>query len=793
MTKSLLAITRGKKLIGSLLNGRFAFLVVIGLVTYFWWPALWGGKLIVHGDAAHHGLSLLSYHSRVLAGDENVLWASRVYGGHPLFAEGQGGFANPLNIICAYFFEPINGIGVFHWLSVLVGAAGVYQLCRILTISRWSAIFASIAVVFSSSWIDYQHNLTVSATLAWVPWLMVAAEYWLKQPSLYRAALLAIPAALLVFAGYAQLAQGAAIYLGVSLLAQPFQPESRNFLLQKWRKILVTGAISVVLAIGLSAIQILPLMELVGQSHRNAGTELLFAGWYSAADYFFGLVFFGLDQAERIKMVGTLGNLSVVVLAGAVFFYRAPARIIGHALGVFLLLNLGMEFASPMFRFIYDNHVIPGIHYHRAMLLFFPVAIVGLAVLAAYALDCLGGMQPVVLRLWFERSRSFLFISIALYLAAIIFFCGKYFDMVFFSHNFIAPAAIFSAILVFSVLKRAGWIAPVAVIALSLDVLMLRANIFNFYDSEIVEPPASIHGVINDPQLQEYRVHTATISAAMVFLAANDPAVGQAYRRYVKGLSPFPGLKWKIPTINGVMALPMARKVLIDQVLSVELAEELSLRTKLRLMDILGVRYIALDAPVPAAGLSLFSKDEEQGALIYKNNWAKPRFQIYSEATLVDTPQDALAGLQAADYERLFIERTKNDEVVLSRTCIACTEKPPLISKIKVIKAESMEYSVKVEVDREAWLFLADANYPGWEATVNGQPRTVYSAQILGKAVRLDAGQNNVLIRYVPHAFYWGAGITVFSSFLVLGLLLVPLANYIRRPKGYGVGSVNDY
>ena len=67
--------------VGGLINGRFAFLIVVGLVTYFWWPALWEGKLIIHGDSAHHGLSLLAYHSRALAGDESVLWASRIYGG----------------------------------------------------------------------------------------------------------------------------------------------------------------------------------------------------------------------------------------------------------------------------------------------------------------------------------------------------------------------------------------------------------------------------------------------------------------------------------------------------------------------------------------------------------------------------------------------------------------------------------------------------------------------------------------------------------------------------------------
>lgn len=94
-----------------------------------------------------------------------------------------------------------------------------------------------------------------------------------------------------------------------------------------------------------------------------------------------------------------------------------------------------------------------------------------------------------------------------------------------------------------------------------------------------------------------------------------------------------------------------------------------------------------------------------------------------------------------------------------------------------------MEYRVKVKVDRDAWLFLADANYPGWEATVNGQAREVYSAQVLGKAVQLDAGKNDVVIRYVPRTFYWGAGITVMTCLLVLSLFLAPVFSYVRKLK----------
>jgi uncharacterized membrane protein YfhO len=73
---------------------------------------------------------------------------------------------------------------------------------------------------------------------------------------------------------------------------------------------------------------------------------------------------------------------------------------------------------------------------------------------------------------------------------------------------------------------------------------------------------------------------------------------------------------------------------------------------------------------------------------------------------------------------------------------------------------------------RDGWLFLADANYPGWEATVNGVKQPVYSAQVLGKAVRLAAGRNQVTIRYVPWLFYIGAALSAATLLLVSGILL---------------------
>lgn len=93
------------------------------------------------------------------------------------------------------------------------------------------------------------------------------------------------------------------------------------------------------------------------------------------------------------------------------------------------------------------------------------------------------------------------------------------------------------------------------------------------------------------------------------------------------------------------------------------------------------------------------------------------------------------------------------------------------------MEASDTRYRVDVDVPCEAWLFLADANYPGWRATVSAEARPVYSAQVLGKAVRLNAGRNRVVIEYVPRAFYCGAAL---SGLALLALLTIGCQRWRR-------------
>lgn len=752
----------------ALTEGRGSLLLLLALLGYFWAPALWGGKLLIHGDSAHHGLILLWQLREVLMGHDALLWSSRIYAGHPLFAEGQGGFVHPLNIFVALLFEPVRGLGVIHCLSMAIGGGGVFCLCRVLGSGRWSATFAAIAVVFSSAWVSNQHELAPSVTQAAIPWLIAAAEYWLKQPTPRRAALVAICVALLLFGGYPQLTHAAVLYVLVLLLTVPFQREGRVFLVAHWRACLVSGLLAVVLAIGLSAIQLLPLFELIGQSKRSVGTLLYISDFIGLGPYLKGLLYFYLGEDSAGENFVNLASIATLMLAGLTMFFRTHSRTGSHLLASFVLFNLGAGYVSPLFYFVYDYHLIPGLHYFRSTYSYIPASLIGLAVAAAAMLDVLSRPLRPALRGILQKHITLTNIGLALYGVGLAYLCFITYAPVYSKWHFLAPLLVALSFLLLSLFNRRQWLPICAALILTGDAALVRMDEFIFYDRSVIEQPASVQAIIAKQDYREYRVMDATPWGATVFWTPKNPDLANGYRRMLMALSPFPtGLQWRIPLINGVLALMLSQRALLDPVFEKELAGTSGTRPGLRLLDIYGIRYISSAGPLTTPGLSPFWQDPSQYVYIYRNAAAKPRFQVYWQAREAESPEQALTALQAAQNEILMVEKLPAEKFVPSLPCITCAT--PHIEKILV---SAMRYKLNVTVDRDAWLFLADANYPGWQATVNGVDQPVYTAQVLGKAVHLSAGRNEVVIRYVPWSFYIGAALSGASLLLALFLLL---------------------
>ncbi len=74
--------------------------------------------------------------------------------------------------------------------------------------------------------------------------------------------------------------------------------------------------------------------------------------------------------------------------------------------------------------------------------------------------------------------------------------------------------------------------------------------------------------------------------------------------------------------------------------------------------------------------------------------------------------------------------------------------------------------------DKERYLFIADAWYPGWKATVDGKDTIIYHADYVFMAVKVPAGATRIRLDYRPLSFIIGSVLTLAGTIfcVILGL-----------------------
>jgi hypothetical protein len=160
----------------------------------------------------------------------------------------------------------------------------------------------------------------------------------------------------------------------------------------------------------------------------------------------------------------------------------------------------------------------------------------------------------------------------------------------------------------------------------------------------------------------------------------------------------------------------------------------------------------------------------ESGVGIYRNDAALPRAWIVSQARIVPGQEDRLNILSDPAFDPRV-------EVVLNQTPPgAPAEATSTISPAgtaAVLDEEPDRVVIQVEATQGGYLVLADTYYPGWQATVDGEPVEILAANHAFRAVTLGAGQHTVVFRYAPSSFRLGGWITLGAVVLLATALTV--------------------
>ena len=219
-------------------------------------------------------------------------------------------------------------------------------------------------------------------------------------------------------------------------------------------------------------------------------------------------------------------------------------------------------------------------------------------------------------------------------------------------------------------------------------------------------------------------------------------------------------------------------------------------------LDLLNTRFLvtfanfstALHRPpdsVSASGVMASGRWEaahaEENVVVLRNTRALPRAWLVTHAEAVDGEEALrrIRGDEANDGANDFDpRRTALIEVAPSELHALTGGELVAGSGASVVSYDPNRITIETKADRPTVLVVSEIFYPGWEATVDGQPAPIHLTNYLLRGVYLQAGAHRVEMRYRAPALRNGALISVVTL-----SLLCALGVYARRARRRGVGE----
>lgn len=167
---------------------------------------------------------------------------------------------------------------------------------------------------------------------------------------------------------------------------------------------------------------------------------------------------------------------------------------------------------------------------------------------------------------------------------------------------------------------------------------------------------------------------------------------------------------------------------------------------------------------------------------IYENMQALPRAAIVGKITVVADDAAALASLADPGFEPgqhvvlLADELAAAGQMALAEQVDGAAAHTP----VQVLAYQPERVELAVTLSAPGALVLADTWYPGWRATVDGEPVKVLRANYLFRGLLLPAGTHRILFEFQPASLARGAAISLVGLLL---LVTMGMAGWFGRRR----------
>lgn len=164
---------------------------------------------------------------------------------------------------------------------------------------------------------------------------------------------------------------------------------------------------------------------------------------------------------------------------------------------------------------------------------------------------------------------------------------------------------------------------------------------------------------------------------------------------------------------------------------------------------------------------TVYDKDAVQ---ILHNTRAQPRAWLVTEVEAVDG-EEALRRIRGEGAREFDPRRTALLELNpagLPQLPIKTAPENPVV----ITSYSATRLTLETDASMPAVLVVSEMFYPGWKATVDGQPAEILLTDYLLRGVALPAGRHKIEMRYLPTTAGAGAIVSACALLLLLGLFV---------------------
>ena len=162
---------------------------------------------------------------------------------------------------------------------------------------------------------------------------------------------------------------------------------------------------------------------------------------------------------------------------------------------------------------------------------------------------------------------------------------------------------------------------------------------------------------------------------------------------------------------------------------------------------------------------------KDNGTLPVQNPWAQGNGWFVEQIQYVSDADAEIAALHDTDLRKVAVVDKQFEKVLEASPLRGGLEGP---STVELTSYEANRLSYKVTSQQGGVVVLSEIYYPGWTCTIDGQPTEIARANYVLRAIKVPAGQHEVVMTFDPQTLHITETIA-YVALAVLALILIAM------------------